>query len=105
MTGWNPRRMTQYDKGRRAEYRARDELLKQGPYHSVLRMAGSHGHADLVAVGERSVKFVQVKSTVKDKPSYRAEIDALREWPVPDNCEKELWIWLKQKRAWVIVPC
>ena len=96
--------MTQYRRGVRAEYRARDDLLREG-YHTVFRAAGSHGPADLIAVGDKHVKFVQVKSSVLAKPpSFAAELKALRDWPVPDGNMKELRIWLRNKRAWVVMP-
>jgi len=94
--------MTKYQQGVKAEYAARDQLQADGFY--VIRAAGSHGLADLVAVGAKRVKLVQIKSTVKDKPRYTDELDALRDWVVPDNCDKELWVWMKHKRAWVILP-
>lgn len=94
--------MTQYRRGVKAEYRARDQLLADG-YHTVLRMAGSHGIVDLVAVGRNNVLFVQVKSTVKCHLSFRAEVDALAAWEVPDNCHKQLWIWMRNKRSWMIL--
>ena len=95
--------MSQYRVGARAEYRARDELLADPRFHTVLRMAGSKGPADLVAVGPDCIAFVQVKTTVKSKPNYKAELEAFRAWPVPDNCIKEMRIELRHRRAWVIM--
>lgn len=95
--------MTKYLQGVRAEYRAREELYRQG-YATVLRAAGSHGPADLVAVGATRVKFVQVKSTVQARPDFSRELAALRAWQVPEPCAKELWIWQRQGRKWLILP-
>ena len=93
---------TQYERGRDSEYAARDRLLNDG-YHTVLRMAGSHGMVDLVAVGEHNVKFVQVKRC-EERREYHAELKALQAWPVPPDCQKELWIYVAGERRWVIVP-
>lgn len=94
--------MTQYRKGRRAEYAARDILHDDG-YPVVLRTAGSHGIVDLVAIQPGHVRLVQVKSTAKLRPSYAAELDELRAWQVPDCCVKELWVWLRRKREWLVM--
>ncbi len=93
--------VTRYETGRQAEYRARDRLLEDG-FHTVLRMAGSKGPVDLVAVSPRFVKFVQVKSVAKERP-FNQELDELRAWSAPDNCWKELWIWIRERRLWVIL--
>jgi len=95
--------MTSYQRGRRAEYMARDMLLEQG-YGLVIRSAASKGPIDLAAFGAESVKLVQVKSTVKARPNYADDIAVLQALEVPEYCQVELWIYLRTKRAWMICP-
>ncbi|HEU04036.1 MAG TPA: hypothetical protein ENH95_02815 [Nitrosopumilus sp.] len=49
-----------YESGRRFEYRAKNELLKQN--WTVFRMAGSKSAFDLIAVKEQEIIFVQCKA-------------------------------------------
>jgi len=96
--------MTQYRRGRQAEYWARDQLKEDG-YHTVVRAAGSKGIFDLVALGEHNVKLLQVKRVMgKRMPKYGDELDAMRAVQVPECCQKELWIFSDERKAWVIVP-
>ena len=50
-----------YQKGRAKEYRLKRKLENQG--YIVLRTAGSHGFADLVAISQNKheIKLIQVK--------------------------------------------
>ena len=48
-----------YQKGRRKEYALKRKLESEG--WLVLRSAGSHGFADLVAISETKVIFIQCK--------------------------------------------
>jgi Holliday junction resolvase len=50
-----------YQSGRRKEYKIKKQLEESGCI--VLRTAGSHGFADLVAINieERTIKFIQCK--------------------------------------------
>lgn len=66
-------RMSEYEKGRRAEYEVRDHLQAHG--YAVIRSAGSKGIADLVAFRRGFVLFVQVKRV--DEPLTPAERAAL----------------------------
>jgi len=67
-----------YERGRRAEYEARNILKKQG-YLQVYRTAGSHGAADLIAVKPLAsgkhrwvARLIQIKTCEeKDLPKYR----------------------------------
>lgn len=52
--------MTNYRRGQRAEWKARDLLLEQGAI-TVIRAAGSKGPIDLVAIGRNQTRLVQVK--------------------------------------------
>ena len=65
--------MTRYASGRRAEWAVRDALLKAGAVH-VMRSAGSHGEADLMAIFPEFVWCIQVKTS---KPTT-AEIEKVR---------------------------
>ena len=82
--------MTNYRRGVLIELRAAHELQAAG--YLVIRAAGSHGPADLVAVGEYVVRLIQCKRT-KGKPgvglsaAFR-ELAALR---LPANTSAELW--------------
>lgn len=53
---------SRYVKGRKKEYRIKKEYEKAG--WIVLRTAGSHGFADLVAIHieNRTIRFIQCKS-------------------------------------------
>jgi len=48
-----------YQKGRAKEYRVRKKWEEAG--WTVLRTAGSHGFADLVAINDEYVMFIQCK--------------------------------------------
>jgi Holliday junction resolvase len=50
-----------YEKGRRKEYKLKKELEREGLI--VLRTAGSHGFADLIAIDKsiRIIRFIQCK--------------------------------------------
>jgi len=54
--------MNKYNKGRAKEYRIKHEL--ENANWVVLRSAGSHGFADLVAINQelRVIKFIQCKA-------------------------------------------
>lgn len=93
---------TNYERGRAAEYAARDKLLADG-WHTVLRTAGSHGAVDLVAVGDHAVLFVQVKHMAEPR-SYEMEHQALTEWKVPPGCMKELWLHDVGAKRWIVLP-
>jgi len=55
-------------------------------------------------VSANEVLFVEVKTTVKARPNYSAELDELRAFEVPEYAAKELWIHLRSQRKWVICP-
>jgi hypothetical protein len=93
-----------YNRGVRAENRCVKQCLADG-YHTAWRSAGSHGPADVTAVGNTHTKFMQVKSTQDDKVTFAAELRQFRAWPVPEPCQKEFWIWMAQHRKWMVIPC
>lgn len=53
--------VTNYSRGRAKEYRLKDKYTKEG--FVVLRTAGSHGFADLIAIHKEKklIKFIQSK--------------------------------------------
>ena len=99
MTGGH---LTRYRQGAAAEYAARDRPIEQGA-SLVIRSAGCHGPVDLVAVFPSRVLLVQVKTTARKNPAYADELDTLRGLVVPDNCDVELWCWLRGEREWVMI--
>jgi len=94
----------QYRRGRQAEYWARDQLYEDG-YHTVVRAAGSKGKYDLVAIGEHNIKAVLVKRVQAGPiPSYKADIDLVKDDPIPPCAHKELWVFHDERKAWIVVP-
>lgn len=75
--------MTNYERGRQAEYRTM-QLLEAVGLHCI-RSSGSHGPFDVVAYDQVSILFVQVKRG--DWPSP-AEMESLAAEPVPHNARK-----------------
>jgi len=92
---------TQYQRGQRIQYRARDELIEDG--FQVMTSARSLGIFDLIAWNAYFIRFVQVKSC-SQKIFYpdKIELKEFEEAPIPCGYEKELWIWFKRKgwRKW-----
>ena len=80
--------MTPYQRGARLEYRARDALRAQG--YAVMRSAGSHGPADLVALNAREVLLVQVKHAGQ---LLRLALNALASLRTPPNTRKQVWVY------------
>lgn len=90
-----------YQRGREAEWRARDELAAGGNH--VVRASSSKGTWDIVAVDPYGVLLISLKSTSKEeyaRKTLRAELKRLAAIPVPDNCTQEVWVWLKG-RGWI----
>lgn len=80
--------MSRYDKGARAERRAREELEEAG--WLVVRSAGSKGLYDLWAL---KILLVQVKSTEKPQ-AWTAELEQMLEsLPRGPGVERQLWCW------------
>ena len=98
-------RVTQYRRGRQAEYWGIAQLREDG-YHTIIRAAGSRGVFDAIAIGEHNIKCVQFKR-VKGKrmPSYEKDLAAMREVPaMPPCCHMELWVFSDHRKAWIVVP-
>jgi len=84
-----------YKKGYRYERKTMSKLFELG--YLPLRMAGSHSPFDVIGIGERDIKLIQVKSTKKKLTdsvihSYKEE-KILKKIKVPRNCSKEIWIY------------
>ncbi len=84
--------MTNYRRGRAFEYQVRDHLRERG--FVVVRSAGSHTPADLVALGDLAPWIVQVK---RDGRLSATERDAVltmakqaRAWPILARYRPEL---------------
>lgn len=70
-----------YVKGRAKEYKIKRDFTKRG--YTVLRTAGSHGFADLVAVrSDGKIKFIQCKP---DNFSKTEEQKLLDQWEIFNN--------------------
>ncbi len=67
--------MTNYDAGRRFEYRVREDLRDNG--YEVIRSAGSKTKVDLLAFKPGQVLLVQVKNTRNPGPAEREALVAL----------------------------
>lgn len=80
-------------KGRRNEHRSRAILEAAG--YEVMRSAASKGVWDLVAIGERDVVLVQVKTNAW--PSA-LEWEAMTLFRVPPNARKLVHRWRDRQR-------
>ena len=93
--------MTQYTKGQRAQYKARDELIEEG--FQVMVSARSLGPFDMIAWDAYSVRWIQVKRCSQKKfyPD-KIELEELEKAKIPCGYDKEFWIWFKNKgwRKW-----
>jgi len=98
--------MTQYSKGQRIQYKARDELIEDG--FQVMVSARSLGIFDMIAWDAYSVRWIQVKSC-SQKRFYKlnqAELQEIEEASIPCGFDKEVWIWFKNKgwRKFIFQP-
>jgi Holliday junction resolvase len=89
-----------YRKGYILELKARDELKKNGYY--VIRSSGSHGLFDLVAIKENEILFIQIKRQIKRKKIKEEE--EIKNFKIPENCRKEIWIWKPFGKQWEKIP-
>ena len=89
---------TQYQRGQRIQYKARDELRRVG-YHTMT--AGrSLGPFDIIAWNSDSARFIQVKSCQREKFYFeKGELEELVKEPIPKFCRKEVWIWFWDKET------
>ena len=85
--------MTNYSRGAKFEYRVRAWYERKG--YTVIRAAGSHGAADLIAWYAKygSVPdVVVIQCKCGKKKSYVKAIDELNAMRIPENWRRELWI-------------
>lgn len=82
--------MTNYVRGRNAEYKAMEVLRKAG--FQAFRTAGSKGAFDVVAVNDSEVLFLQIKRTKSRRNTKNAE-EALTALPCPPFVKKAVWVW------------
>jgi Holliday junction resolvase len=97
-----------YLRGVATERKAKAELEKEG--YLVLRMSGSHGLFDLVAINDKFVRCIQLKRVKEGRRSFQKEIDEIQAFqnhpkmayrtephhkPTFDDMlfKKELWVW------------
>lgn len=80
-------------KGTRNEHRS-ILLLEAAGYHCT-RAAASLGAWDIIAIGSTDVVLVQMKT--RDWPGT-AEMETLREFPVPPQCRKLIHRWRERQR-------
>lgn len=93
---------TPYQKGQKVQYRAKKELEKEG-YHLMIG-ARSLGLFDIIAWKLNHARFIQVKScrTKKFYVKKKGELEQIIQEDIPENCLKEVWIWIKNSgwRRW-----
>jgi len=88
--------MNNYRRGYAVELRVKEIL--EGAGFLVIRAAGSHGPFDLVAIGEKEVKLVQVKRTKKNPRGIAIRV--LRELEgvkAPPSVSIEVWVWVERR--------
>lgn len=81
-------------KGARRERKARRILEAAGYY--VVKSGGSLGMFDLVALGPKDVRLIQVKSNRRPGP---VEQEALEQFPCPSYARKEIWVFYDYGRT------
>lgn len=88
--------------GTRAELRAIKDLEAAG--YRCTRSAASLGVFDVIAVGPKDVRLIQVKRDSDGRYLRPVELEAVREElrgvPVPDNCTRELWLGRVVRNRW-----
>lgn len=82
-------------KGKRNERKARKQLEEEG-FQVVAPNYSRYGYTDffnlwdLIAVNDKQVRFVQVKSNKND--CYGKKLMKYADFPCPPNCTKEVWL-------------
>ena len=93
-----------YQRGTRFERVIISSLEELG--YATLRTAGSHGFADVVAVNDKLVRFIQSKVTKEPKirlSTYKKDVSKILLTHSPDNTTKELWIKVDRKEPYKIL--
>ena len=88
-----------YLRGRIKEWECQEILEKNG--YSTIRASGSHGVFDVVAIDAITVRMIQCKREKDSKKkiedpdkAYPEDAQKIRETKVPENVQRELWIWI-----------
>jgi len=86
--------MTNYTRGRAFEYKCKHDLQAMG--YTVLRTAGSHGPADLIAFDKSTVIFAQCKN----RPPTKKENEALEQFSatLPPST-RAVMIWRHERKT------
>jgi len=84
-------------KGARNEHKTMRYLEALG--YACTRAAASLGVFDVVAVGPRDVKLLQVKS---NRWPGSVEMEAIELFACPSSCTKEIWRWNDHARQPVV---
>jgi Holliday junction resolvase-like predicted endonuclease len=80
-------------KGRRNEHRSM-ALFERAGYRCI-RSAASKGEWDFVAISDRGIVLVQVKTS---RWASSREMEAMRAFPCPKGCVKVVHRWLPRRR-------
>jgi Holliday junction resolvase-like predicted endonuclease len=89
---------TRYTRGRDSEYRAQRDLEAEG--YTTFRTAGSHGEADIIALNDKEIRLIQIKTYQKRATGYGDDIAHLADLVTPPNASRELWIRKVGQRGW-----
>ena len=95
--------VTNYQRGRSAEYKAVKELQAAG--YIATRSAGSHGLWDVMALNKNGVRLIQIKSDadINDvRFECRVARDKMAELNRPLNVTCEVWGRVHGQKGWVI---
>lgn len=92
-----------YAKGRRLEYSIKKKLEKEG--FTVFRTAGSHSACDLIAVNQKTIRFIQLKSSKKERKPYDSETDKFIKYlpRLPFGFHRELWIKVPREKEKITI--
>ena len=90
---------TNYQRGYRLERLAVKQLRDKGYY--VIRSAGSHGAADIIALNPTTIMIIQIG--VKGRKDA-ADREMLRRVPAPAGAIREMWLWDSKAREWLVEP-
>lgn len=83
-----------YEKGRRFEYKVRDNFRKRG--YIVYRSAGSHSPADLVAMKAGEIILIQCQTY----PNFaKAKVEQLLEHAKEMSCRAQLY-WTQDRKMY-----
>lgn len=84
-------------KGTRLEHKTMKVLESLG--YKCCRSAASLGEWDVIAVGAKRVRLVQVKA---NRRPGSIEMKALNSFVAPVNCSREVWIWKDRRKEPII---